>query len=67
MTRNPKVDGVQIQSQQTLHKVFFTKFKVTPQFCKALRKTSGSGSAKNECGSTALNFRITLRSIINLA
>ena len=55
------------QSKQTLHKVppFFTKFKVTAQFCQAgfrsasgsgssLRKIARSGFAKNKCGSTAL-------------
>ena len=50
------------QSKQTLHKVppFFTKFKVTAQFCQAgFRSASGSGSslrktAENECASTTL-------------
>ena len=37
------------QSQQTLHKEFLYKFKVTPQLCK-------DGSGINECGSTVLNF-----------
>ena len=43
-------------------KVFFIRIEVTPQFFKAgseyisaLRKTAGSGSTKNEYGSTVLD------------
>ena len=52
------------QSQQTLHEVFFT---VTLQFYKAgsgtgfaLKSTAGYGSAKYECGSTALLYPLEL-------
>ena len=50
--------------QQTLQKVFFLRsLKVALQFCKAgsesaLRKTAGSGNAKNQWGSTALTTRL---------
>ena len=66
--RKPNYHTERDQSQQTLHKkqvryryFFFTKFKIkiTPQFCKAgsgyaLRKTAGSGSAKNAADPKAI-------------
>ena len=48
-------DGESIIGNSVFIGYYFTKLEVTPQFCKAgSESASGSGSAKNECESTAL-------------